>query len=1573
MHKTTWRIASLITVLAMLISAVGVSGTAYAAPRETHTAAASMPNGMTLVEAAKVGVSAPLSAIGNRPIVADPPSYLKQNPERLLLPKTSNGGFNAPVTLDAVLPNNMPATEANFEGVDNVAGVLPPDTDGDIGYDPITGNKYYIQWVNLHLQIWDVTNPAAPVALLAAPVPGNALFTGFGGICEANNDGDPITLFDPIANRWFISQFALGFPDDFHQCVAVSASGDPMGSWYLYDFMTSDVMMNDYPKFGVWPDGYYMSVNQFDGATFDWGGAGVAVMERSQMLQGLPARMIYVDLGAETLNYGGILPSDLDGPAPAYGTPNYFMEWDDSSWLGDPADTLRMWEFDVDWVTPANTTFGADAAFTPNTMLATANVNLMPCVIASNRNCIDQPDTTQNLDAIGDRLMFRLQYRDFGTYQTLVTNHTVDAGSGRAGVHWMELRDTGAGWAIYQDDVFAPADTESRWMGSIAMDDSGNIALGYSVSSGTVYPSIRYTGRLTGDPLNDMPQGEGTVINGTGSQTHSAARWGDYSKMSVDPEDGCTFWYTQEYMQTTSSADWQTRVGSFKFPSCTSLPTGTLSGTVTDGVNPLAGVSIDVDATYHTVTNASGNYSLELPDGTYSVVASKYGYTSSTAPAVVVTSPNVTDQDFTLTVAASSTISGIVTDLGGGWPLYARIDIAGYPASPIYTHPVTGAYSVDLVDGPYTFTVVPLSGGYTPSGTPIVVAGNATHDFALTANTTCTAPGYTAGATLLSEGFEGTFPPTGWTLYETGGDAVDWTQGPAGTQSHGTAHSGATFAFHDDDFAATTGFESWMVTPQFTVPADGGTLSFWQRGYWGTYYTFHAVAITTDASADPNTSTYNLLWNGNTAEAWSQSVIDLSAYAGQNVYVAFYYEGDFSDEWYVDDVSVQGACHPISGAGLVVGNVYDANTLLTMPVADVVDASMNHALFVNNSGDITEDAPLYIYAAPAGAVELTASALGFANDVQNPTVVAGSTIRQDFNLGSGFLTADPASLTFDVTISNPTGNLPVALDNTGSADAGYRIFAIPGTFNGYAPTGPFAANTRHVGPKNLMDKIANMRIPYEIPNVPTLNAGTVIDSWDTGLVYPWGIAYDTDANEVWVGNIGAGGGDDLNYGFLPDGTPTGDTIDTSSWLGVFGGDMTYNPFTQTIWQVNVGGDNCIYEMDPTALIPTGNSICPLFGTSERGLAFDPLTNTYYAGSWNDGIINHFAPDGTMLASVAVDLPVAGLAFNPTTGHLFAITSNDGSPDVYVLDTNTPNYDIIGAFYIKDGAAWAVNGAQAGLEIDCDGNLWTVNQTTGEVFVAESGETGVCDWQASWLSVAPTSGTVTAAGSDALTASVDATGMPGGTYQGYLRIVNDTPYGDEVVPVTMNVTVFEDVPNTHWANDFIEALYNNGIAGGCSATPLNYCPNANVTRAQMAIFVLVAEHGTGYRPPAPTGNVFADVDQGDFAAAWIEQLAAEDITAGCGGGNFCPNAPVSRAEMAVFILRGVNGSTYTPPAAVGGIFDDVPSNFWAAAWIEQLFADGITGGCGDGSNYCPNSPVTRAQMAVFVSTAFGLIP
>jgi len=181
-------------------------------------------------------------------------------------------------------------------------------------------------------------------------------------------------------------------------------------------------------------------------------------------------------------------------------------------------------------------------------------------------------------------------------------------------------------------------------------------------------------------------------------------------------------------------------------------------------------------------------------------------------------------------------------------------------------------------------------------------------------------------------------------------------------------------------------------------------------------------------------------------------------------------------------------------------------------------------------------------------------------------------------------------------------------------------------------------------------------------------------------------------------------------------------------------------------------------------------------------------------------------------------------------------------------------------------------------------------------------------------------------------------------------------------------VFADVPWTYWAAPYIEMMYYNGVTGGCTVNPLNYCPETGVTRAQMAIFLLRSKYGAEYMPPPATGAVFGDIPSGHWAAAWIEQLATEGVTGGCGGGNYCPNTLITRDQMAVFLLRAIHGSAYNPPAA-NGDFGDVPVDYWAAPWIEQLAAEGITGGCG-GGNYCPTVVVNRAQMAVFLSAAFG---
>lgn len=513
----------------------------------------------------------------------------REIPKRVLRHQRHKKGIVDPVLQSSLGGLDMPAPAGSFDGLGNMNGTIPPDTNGAVG------PNHYVQWVNVSFAIYD----KATGTRVYGPAAGSTLWQALGGPCAARNDGDPVVLYDQLAGRWVMSQFALpNYPSGpFYQCIAVSQTSDPTGAFYLYAFKISDTRMNDYPKLGVWPDAYYMTANQFTcsiSGCNTWAGQGVVAFERAKMLAGLPAHMVYFDLFSVDATLGGMLPSDVDGPAPPAGTPNYFAEFDDNAWGYSP-DQVQIWAFHVDWTTPANSTFTKVVA------LPTQAFDSNMCNYSS--HCIPQPGTTAKVDALSDRFMYRLQYRNFGAYAALVANHTVDVDStDHAGIRWYELRNAGSGWSIYQQGTYAP-DGDHRWMGSIAMDKDGNIALGYSVSGAATYPSVRYTGRLATDPLGTLPQGETSLVEGTGSQLSSTSRWGDYSLMAVDPTDDCTFWYTQEYYASTTIAGWRTRIGSFKFASCGSaLASGAdLVLTNTGSPNP---VFVGGSLTYSlTVTN----------------------------------------------------------------------------------------------------------------------------------------------------------------------------------------------------------------------------------------------------------------------------------------------------------------------------------------------------------------------------------------------------------------------------------------------------------------------------------------------------------------------------------------------------------------------------------------------------------------------------------------------------------------------------------------------------------------------------------------------------------------------------------------------------------------------------------------------------------------------------------------------------------------------------------------------------------------------------------------------------------
>ena len=469
-------------------------------------------------------------------------------PNQFDIKKTQQQYLNKASTIDPSiqsimgvrLPNSAQPIN-NWEGIHNLNGVYPPDAEGDVGINN------YIQMVNLSFQIWDKSGKS-----LYGPVDNSTLWYGFGDPWDGSNDGDPVVLYDKTADRWIFTQFALpNYPNGpFYVLIAVTETGNPLGSWYRYGFEFDD--MPDYPKFGIWPDGYYMTVNQFASGSLAWSGVGAAVFERDKMLSGDPsARMVFFNLLPTDDPYS-MLPSDFDGPPPPPGTPNYMIYVNDNAW-GYPSDQLNIYECHIDWNTTSNSTLGN---------VTTLTTNPFDSYFSGGQNNIRQPGTSRRLAGLSDRLMYRFQYRNFGSYQTLVTDHTVDITNNQAGIRWYELRNSGSGWSIHQQGTYAP-DTVSRWMGSIAMDSYGNIALGYSISSKVDYPSIKYVGRYNDDPLDEMTLTEKTIISGTGFQSGTKGRWGDYSMMAIDPIDDATFWYTTEYIQTSGTANWQTRIASF--------------------------------------------------------------------------------------------------------------------------------------------------------------------------------------------------------------------------------------------------------------------------------------------------------------------------------------------------------------------------------------------------------------------------------------------------------------------------------------------------------------------------------------------------------------------------------------------------------------------------------------------------------------------------------------------------------------------------------------------------------------------------------------------------------------------------------------------------------------------------------------------------------------------------------------------------------------------------------------------------------------------------------------------------
>lgn len=612
---------------------------------------------------------------------------------------------------------------------------VPPDPNMAVGPNHI------VQWVNNAFVVFNKSGVP-----LINPVDDDTFWGGLFSTCnQLGGFSDPIVQYDRIADRWVVGEIAIpllpGLFGQFAQCFAVSTTSDPTGTYNMWAYGFGNTIP-DYPKIGMWPDGYYVTWNMFPGAGASFTGAEACAWNRDDMLNNFHApRFVCFQLSSA---YASLLPSDVDGPtSPPPGSPNYLMNIDAAS------STLNIWKFHVDFGTPGNSTFTG-----PVSIPGVAPFQ-GPCIDIP--ECIPQPGTLQKLDALGDRLMYRLAYRNFGDHESIVATHTVVGGAGNTGVRWYEVRSPSSAPTIYQQGTFAP-DTDNRWMASIAIDHSGNIGVGYSVASAGTFPSVRYTGWEVGDPLGTL-QAETWLVSGGGSQT-GFDRWGDYSAMRIDPADDCTFWYTQEYQATTDTANWNTRIGSFKFPSCgqsqtsttttvvSSLPTSTFGQSVTFTA------SVSASAATGTVQFFDGGNSL----GTFPLSG---GSASLTTATLTVGAHSITASysgDANFAGSTSSAITQTVTQASTTTALTSSLNPSTFGQQVTFTATVSPALgptgTVQFFDGATSLGTVVLSAGSASLTTATLTA--VTHSITASYSGNATYGGSTSSAVTQTVNQAGT-------------------------------------------------------------------------------------------------------------------------------------------------------------------------------------------------------------------------------------------------------------------------------------------------------------------------------------------------------------------------------------------------------------------------------------------------------------------------------------------------------------------------------------------------------------------------------------------------------------------------------------------------------------------------------------------------------------------------------------------------------------------------------------------------------------------------------------------------
>ncbi len=761
-----------------------------------------------------------------------------------------------------------PAIIKSFDGINRTnsgCGCEPPDTNGDVS------DVQYIQWVNTAWAIYDKSTGAVIPNGPSSYTAGNSFWAGFGGNCETNNDGDPIVLWDAIARRWVASQFVVpgGIASNAGaaQCFAISTGEDPTGSYYRYEF--DSTYFGDYPKIGIWADdsgtqdAYLLTTHQFDdsnGGAFV--GARLAAVQRDNMLQGLPASMVSFDTYPGSANNYGIQALHLGGTnkAAAFSCPA-FVHFDAAS------SSYRFWDLCLNWVSPNNSALSA----VPTQLKA--NQQFMPDFDSS-----VQPGTTAVLDSFGSNMMYRATARAFpaGAPErvSVVVNHTVKADANQGGIRWVHfglnpgpsdrifadnfqtigvppipiVAPTPLTKAILDQGVYAP-DTDTRWLGSIAIDANDNIGVGYSVSSSTTKPQVRTTGRTSSDPAGTMRDEQSCVV-ANGVHTGTSGRWGDYSTMSVDPSDQCTFWFSTEYFPINSISTWSTRICSFKFANCGSADFAVVSDTPSR--LEICGATASRDPSYALRVGVFNGYNS-------GVTLAATGFPAGETPTFSLNPLPSTPRSSLLTLVGgkllpSGEYSGVVsaTDaVPNSRSISLKLGVSSnVPAQPTLLTPANGASGVKVVqnltwsattgalhykveiatDAAFTNIIASATVDTTNWSTPLLQntttyywrvtplnycgTGAISNTAAFTTGVPGTCPAGTTLTSVYSESWN-SHTNDGWTLDGSGSTTWALTASPPA----GTGFGANSYAFYIQDNAVTS--DRGLISPAIVIPSAG--------------------------------------------------------------------------------------------------------------------------------------------------------------------------------------------------------------------------------------------------------------------------------------------------------------------------------------------------------------------------------------------------------------------------------------------------------------------------------------------------------------------------------------------------------------------------------------------------------------------------------------------------------------------------------------------------------------------------------------------------------------------------------